>query len=77
MSVSAAPRFSGQHSRGVSLIRFRAAPNIRVIVNNNTNERMTGTAETKFNGSEWVTSIMIDALATNRNGMRDVIKGAV
>ena len=54
-----------------------AAPNIRVIVNNNTNERMTGTAETKFNGSEWVTSIMIDAIATNRNGMRDVIKGAV
>ena len=53
------------------------APNIRVIVNNNTNERMTGTAETKFNGSEWVTSIMIDAIATNRNGMRDVIKGAV
>ncbi len=52
-------------------------PNIRVIVNNNTNERMTGTAETKFNGSEWVTSIMIDAIATNRNGMRDVIKGAV
>jgi hypothetical protein len=48
-----------------------------VIVNNNTNERMTGTAETKFNGSEWVTSIMIDAIATNRNGMRDVIKGAV
>ena len=54
-----------------------AAPSIRVIVNNNTNERMTGTAETKFNGSEWVTSIMIDAIATNRNGMRDVIKGAV
>ena len=54
-----------------------AALNIRVIVNNNTNERMTGTAETKFNGSEWVTSIMIDAIATNRNGMRDVIKGAV
>mgnify|MGYP000913606604 FL=1 len=54
-----------------------AAPNIRVIVNNNTNDRMTGTAETKFNGSEWVTSIMIDAIATNRNGMRDVIKGAV
>jgi tape measure domain-containing protein len=54
-----------------------AAPNIRVIVNNNTNERMTGTAETKFNGSEWVTSIVIDAIATNRNGMRDVIKGAV
>ena len=54
-----------------------AVPNIRVIVNNNTNERMTGTAETKFNGSEWVTSIMIDAIATNRNGMRDVIKGAV
>ena len=54
-----------------------AAPNIRVIVNNNTNERMTGTAETKFNGYEWVTSIMIDAIATNRNGMRDVIKGAV
>lgn len=54
-----------------------AAPNIRVIVNNNTNERMTGTAETKFNGFEWVTSIMIDAIATNRNGMRDVIKGAV
>ena len=54
-----------------------AAPNIRVIVNNNTNERMTGTAETKFNGSEWVTSIMIDAIATNRNGMHDVIKGAV
>nr|DAI52751.1 MAG TPA: tail tape measure protein [Caudoviricetes sp.] len=53
------------------------APNIRVIVNNNTNERMTGTAETKFNGSEWVTTIMIDAIATNRNGMRDVIKGAV
>ena len=53
------------------------APSIRVIVNNNTNERMTGTAETKFNGSEWVTSIMIDAIATNRNGMRDVIKGAV
>ena len=53
------------------------APNIRVIVNNNTNERMTGTAETKFNGSEWVTSIVIDAIATNRNGMRDVIKGAV
>ena len=54
-----------------------AAPNIRVIVNNSTNERMPGTAETKFNGSEWVTSIMIDAIATNRNGMRDVIKGAV
>ena len=54
-----------------------AAPSIRVIVNNNTNERMTGTAETKFNGSEWVTSIVIDAIATNRNGMRDVIKGAV
>ena len=54
-----------------------AAPNIRVIVNNNTNKRMTGTAETKFNGYEWVTSIMIDAIATNRNGMRDVIKGAV
>ena len=53
------------------------APSIRVIVNNNTNERMTGTAETKFNGSEWVTSIVIDAIATNRNGMRDVIKGAV
>ncbi|ANR70122.1 hypothetical protein AXF19_03360 [Selenomonas sp. oral taxon 126] len=53
------------------------APSIRVIVNNNTNERMTGTAETKFNGSEWVTTIMIDAIATNRNGMRDVIKGAV
>lgn len=53
------------------------SPNIRVIVNNNTNERMTGTAETKFNGSEWVTTIMIDAIATNRNGMRDVIKGAV
>lgn len=53
------------------------APNIRVIVNNNTNERMTGVAETKFNGSEWVTSIMINAIATNRNGMRDVIKGAV
>lgn len=60
-----------------SLSSGGTAPNIRVIVNNNTNERMTGTAETKFNGSEWVTSIMIDAIATNRNGMRDVIKGAV
>ena len=60
-----------------SLSSGGTAPNIRVIVNNNTNERMTGTAETKFNGSEWVTTIMIDAIATNRNGMRDVIKGAV
>ena len=54
-----------------------AAPNIRVIVNNNTNERMTGTAETKFNGSEWVTNVFIDAYTTNKNGIRDVIKGAV
>ena len=53
------------------------APNIRVIVNNNTNERMTGTAETKFNGSEWVTNVFIDAYTTNKNGIRDVIKGAV
>ena len=52
-------------------------PSIRVIINNNTNERMTARAETKFNGSEYITNVVIDAIATNKNGMRDALKGAV
>ena len=52
-------------------------PSIRVIINNNTNERMTARTETKFNGSEYITNVVIDAIATNKNGMRDALKGAV
>ena len=54
-----------------------AQPSIRIIVNNNTGERMTARSETKFNGSEYITSVVIDAIATNKNGMRDALKGAL
>ena len=38
---------------------------------------MTARTETKFNGSEYITNVVIDAIATNKNGMRDALKGAV
>ena len=52
-------------------------PNIRIIINNNTSEQMTARSETKWSGSEYITSVVIDAIATNKNGMRDALKGAV
>lgn len=54
-----------------------AQPNVRVIVNNNTGSNFEAQSDTKFNGSEWVTTVVIDAISRNKNGMRDVIKGAV
>ena len=60
-----------------SLPSGSSQPSIRVIVNNNTSERMTARTETKFNGSEYITNVVIDAIATNKNGMRDALKGAV
>ncbi len=66
-----------QPGRVLNSLPTGGAPNIKVIVNNNTDEKMTGRAESKFNGQEYVTSIVIDAISTNKSGLRDVIKGAV
>lgn len=52
-----------------------SAPNVNVIVNNNSGQEMKANSDVKFNGKEYVVNIVLDSLTTNYGGMRDVVAG--
>ena len=52
-----------------------SAPNVNVIVNNNSGQEMQANSDVKFNGKEYVVNIMLDSITTNYGGMRDVVAG--
>lgn len=64
-----------QPGRVLNSLPTGSAPNIKVIVNNNTGEKMTARTESKLDGKEYITSVFVEAVSTNKGGIRDVIKG--
>lgn len=64
-----------QPGRVLNSLPAGGAPNIKVIVNNNTGEKMTARTESKLDGKEYITSVFVEAVSTNKGGIRDVIKG--
>ena len=64
-----------QPGRVLNALPAGGAPNIKVIVNNNTGEKMTARTESKLDGKEYITSVFVEAVSTNKSGIRDVIKG--
>ena len=54
-----------------------SAPNIKLVVINNTGQQAQVTTEgPKFNGEEFVLSVVLNAMGTNKFGMRDAVRGA-
>ena len=64
-----------QPGRVLNALPAGGAPNIKIVVNNNTGEKMSARAESKLDGKEYITSVFVEAVSTNKGGIRDVIKG--
>jgi hypothetical protein len=52
-----------------------SAPNVKIVLNNNTGVDTTPTVEApRFDGSEWVINVVLDAYDRNKSGLRDVMR---
>lgn len=52
-------------------------PPVKLVVINNTGTQAKTTTEgPKWNGEEWVLSVVLNAMGTNKYGMRDAVRGA-
>ena len=61
---------------GVWLLALEAQiPGNTLYLVNNTGEKMSARAESKLDGKEYITSVFVEAVSTNKGGIRDVIKG--